>query len=150
VAQLARRLDLLVEEEGRQGGQFALPTKLQKSFFSNLVVVANWLRQQGVNLPPRVRIRKSPQPTEDCQSLDGAAIWGRYFSFAVLGRVAEENITKSRVAEPKLFFPLWLRLSKSFGSGSPAGSGNSLGTTCYHRFYVKKDIFHVFNERKST
>jgi hypothetical protein len=26
----------------------------------------------------------------------------------------------------------------------------ALGTTCYHRFYVKKDIFHVFNERKST
>jgi hypothetical protein len=45
-------------------------------------------------------------------------------------------------------FPLRLWLSKSFGSG--ADSGNSLGTTCYHRFYVKKDIFHVFNERKST
>ncbi len=48
------------------------------------------------------------------------------------------------------FFPLRLRLrlSKSFGSGS--GSGNSRGTTCFHRFYVNKDIFHVFNERKST
>jgi hypothetical protein len=48
------------------------------------------------------------------------------------------------------FFPLRLRLSESFGSGAGSGSGNSLGTTCYHRFYVKKDIFHVFNERKST
>jgi hypothetical protein len=57
-----------------------------------------------------------------------------------------------RVAERKLFFPLRLRLrlSKSFGSGAGSGSGNSLGTTCYHRFNVKKDIFHVFNERKST
>jgi hypothetical protein len=35
-------------------------------------------------------------------------------------------------------------------SGSGYGSGNSLGTTCSHRFYVKKYIFHVFNERKST
>ncbi len=26
----------------------------------------------------------------------------------------------------------------------------ALETTCYHRFYVKKDIFHVFNETEST
>ncbi len=44
--------------------------------------------------------------------------------------------------------PLRLRLSKSFGSGSGAGSGNSFGTTCYHRFYIKKYIFHVFLWKK--
>ncbi len=43
-------------------------------------------------------------------------------------------------------FPLQLWLSKSFGSGSPSSSGNSVGTTgnCYHRFYINKYIFHVF------
>jgi hypothetical protein len=41
-------------------------------------------------------------------------------------------------------FPRRLRLSKSFGSGSNAGSGNSFVTTCYHSFHIKKWIFDVF------
>jgi hypothetical protein len=41
-------------------------------------------------------------------------------------------------------FLLWLRLSKSFGSGSRAGSDISFITTFYHRFHNKKWIFHVF------
>jgi hypothetical protein len=56
-------------------------------------------------------------------------------------------------------FPLRLRLSKSFGSGSrsgseagsEAGSGSDISfvTTLYNRFQIKKWIFLVFYERIS-
>ncbi len=41
-------------------------------------------------------------------------------------------------------FPLRLRLTKSFGSGI------SFVTTFYHRFHIKKWIYHVFYDRIST
>jgi hypothetical protein len=50
------------------------------------------------------------------------------------------------VADRKLFVSAPARTLKNFGSGS----GNSFGTTCYHRFYIKKWIFHVFDERILT
>ncbi len=37
-----------------------------------------------------------------------------------------------------------LRLSKSFGSGAGSGSDISFVSTFYHRFHIKKWIFHVF------
>ncbi len=41
-------------------------------------------------------------------------------------------------------FRLRLRLSKSFGFGSRSGSDDSFVTAFYHRFHIKKWIFHVF------
>jgi hypothetical protein len=51
-------------------------------------------------------------------------------------KLSINNITVLR--SRNYLFPLRLRLSKSFSSG------NSFGTTCYHRFYIINYIFHVF------
>ncbi len=45
-----------------------------------------------------------------------------------------EGGKSSRVAEPKQFFLLRLRLSKSFGSGSRSGSDLSFEGACFHIF----------------
>ncbi len=62
--------------------------------------------------------------------------------FFVSSNGAEGFFLITRVAEPKLFFPLRLRLSKSFrsGSGSRTGSGAGSGSdlsfegACFHSF----------------
>jgi hypothetical protein len=62
-------------------------------------------------------------------------------------RQALNPYTPPTKVEPKLFlFPLRLRHSKSFGSGSHsrAGSDNSFVTTFYHRFHIKKVDFSCF------
>ncbi len=65
-------------------------------------------------------------------------MWKMYKRFLV---DSEDTIT-SVMWSRNYLFPLRLRLSKSFGSGSR--SGNSFGTTFFHRFYIIKYIFHVF------
>jgi hypothetical protein len=81
---------------------------------------------------------------DDCGAKRSALHWATEMPGFTMKMGQKKAVLWSR----NYFFPL--RLSESFGSGSRSGSSNSLGTTWYHRFYVKKDIFHVFNGRKST
>ncbi len=80
-----------------------------------------------------------------CQFLLGEADDRRYWyqyklsseAYKLLLNQIQRFLMRIRVLPPALWsqnylFPLRLRHSKSFGSG------NSFGTTCYHRFYVKK------------
>jgi hypothetical protein len=86
-------------------------------------------------------------PCPECPVLTVTVLlWLSSFGCPVLavlflhGSLCRKTVLWSR----NYLFPLRLRLSKCFGSGSRSGSGNSFGTTCYHRFYIKKYIFHVF------
>jgi hypothetical protein len=56
---------------------------------------------------------------------------------------------KNCVVAPKLIVsaPAPAPTFKNFSSGAGSDSDYSFVTTCYHRFHIKKQIFHVFYEK---
>ncbi len=65
------------------------------------VVVAHCQQRQTVNLQSQVRIRQSPQPTVDCQSLDGLPSGIVPSLQAVLLGAAEGYLYKKTSGQPK-------------------------------------------------